>query len=150
MVGLTGTQVIPAGWEERHRPVDESTMTALGRLVSPGPAGEFPDYTPASDQLLAQHVPLRVQRLRETGRTDAQGDLTDTRTYLVTMPIRYWPTGTRITDTGPIVIADGYKPGHDGDPDLLGRRLRVTNVQHGSLMWERPLECVLDLSEAPQ
>lgn len=147
MVGLTGTAVIPPSWEGRHRPVAASTMTGLCRISVPGRPGDYPDFTPGSDTVLADTT-CRVQQQNRAGRVDAQGQLVDTRDYLVTIPADAWPVGTVVDDQGPHVIVTGYQAGHAGDPDLIGRRLRVTQVLHGTLRFERDLMCVLDLTES--
>ena len=147
MVGLTGTRVIPAGWESRHRPILETSMTGLCQVVRPGPPGDYPDFEDSPDTVLADTT-CRVQQQNRAGRVDAQGQLVDTRDYLVALPADAWPVGTVVDDQGPHVIVTGYQAGHAGDPDLIGRRLRVTQVLHGTLRFERDLMCVLDLTES--
>ena len=89
----------------------------------------------------------RVQQQNRPGRVNAEGQLVDSRDYLVTIPAEKWPTGTVVDDTGPILVVDGYLPGHAGDPDLVGRHLRVEQVLHGTLRFERDLYCTVDLTE---
>ena len=146
MVGLPNTHVIPPGWELHHRPVAESSMTGRCRVVLPGKAGEYPDFVSSPETVLARTV-CRVQQQNRPDRAEASGQSVDTRDYLVTLPAEAWPTGTRVSDSGPVVIVEGYLDGHAGDPDLIGRRLNVEQVLHGTLRWERDLYCTLDLSE---
>ena len=146
MVGLNRTTIIPPGWELRHRPALVSSMTGRCRVIRPGAPGGYPDFTPTEDTVLVETV-CRVQQQNRSGREDAQGQLVDTRDYLVTLPADAWPAGTVVDDTGPIVVVTGYEAGHAGDADLVGRRLRVEQVLHGTLRFERDLYCTIDLSE---
>ena len=147
MVGLNRTTIIPPGWELRHRPVAVSTMTGLCRVIRPGQPGSYPDFEAAPDVVLVETVCRVQQQGRSARRGDSQGQLVDSRDYLVTIPANAWPTGTVVDDTGPILVVDGYLPGHAGDPDLVGRHLRVEQVLHGTLRFERDLYCTVDLTE---
>ena len=147
MVGLNRTTIIPPGWELRHRPVAVSTMTGLCRVIRPGQPGSYPDFEAAPDGVLVETVCRVQQQGRSARRGDSQGQLVDSRDYLVTIPADAWPTGTVVDDTGPILVVDGYLPGHAGDPDLVGRHLRVEQVLHGTLRFERDLYCTVDLTE---
>ena len=146
MVGLNRTTIIPPGWELRHRPVAASTMTGLCRVIRPGQPGGYPDFEAAPETVLVETV-CRVQQQHRPGRVNAEGQLVDSRDYLVTIPAEKWPTGTVVDDAGPILVVDGYLPGHAGDPDLVGRHLRVGQVLHGTLRFERDLYCTVDLTE---
>lgn len=145
MVGLPHHQVIPPGWQEHHRPVAEQTMTGICDLTGPMGPPDYGETKPSPGEALASAVPCRVQQTRGESRADAVGQLVDTRQYLVTLPLSQVPDLT-ITDEGPIVRVLSYKPGHDGDPTLVDRPLRVTNVQRGTLVWERDLTCLDDLT----
>ena len=147
MVGLSGTRVIPKGWEAHHRPVAESTMTGRADLFSAGAPAEYGQWDTSSSDALATDIPVRVQRLYGDNRVEAPGELLDIRQFLVTMPLSRWPRGLSATDAGPFLRVTGYAPGHAGDPELVGRRLRVTSVTRGTLVWERDLTCVLDEAE---
>ena len=146
MVGLPGARVIPEHWELHHRPVAASTMTGLCRVIRPGQPGSYPDFETAPETVLVETV-CRVQQQNRPGRVNAEGQLVDSRDYLVTIPADAWPTGTVVDDTGPILVVDGYLPGHAGDPDLVGRHLHVEQVLHGTLRFERDLYCTVDLTE---
>ena len=146
MVGLNRTTIIPPGWEAHHRPVAVSTMTGLCRVIRPGQPGSYPDFEPGPETVLVETV-CRVQQQNRPGRVNAEGQLVDSREYLVTIPANAWPTGTVVDDTGPILVVDGYLPGHAGDPDLVGRHLHVEQVLHGTLRFERDLYCTVDLTE---
>lgn len=145
-MGLNRTTIIPPGWEAHHRPVARSTMTGECRVIRPGAPGGYPDFEPAPETVLVETV-CRVQQQNRPGRVNAEGQLVDSRDYLVTIPADAWPAGTVVDDTGPILVVDGYRPGHAGDPDLIGRHLHVEQVLHGTLRWERDLYCTVDLTE---
>ena len=146
MVGLNRTTIIPPNWERHHRPVAVSTMTGRCRVIRPGQPGSYPDFEDGPETVLVETV-CRVQQQNRPARGDSQGQLVDSRDYLVTIPADAWPTGTVVDDTGPILVVDGYLPGHAGDPDLVGRHLRVEQVLHGTLRFERDLYCTVDLTE---
>lgn len=147
MVGLSGTRVIPKGWEAHHRPVAESTMTGRADLFGTEGPAEYGQWDTSSPDALARDIPVRVQRFYGDNRVEAPGELLDVRQFLVTMPLSRWPAGQSVTDAGPFLRVTGYAPGHAGDPELVGRRLRVTSVTRGTLVWERDLTCVLDETE---
>ena len=147
VVGLNNTKIIPAGWEAHHRPVPVGAMTGICVVREADLPGEYPDFTATPGRPLSKQVPCRVQQLQREGRANTVGGMTDTRGYQITIPLDTWPVGVEVTDTGPIVTVTGYQAGHDGDPDLIGRALRVTNMQRGTLAWERVLYCTDDLSE---
>ena len=147
MVGLNRTTIIAPEWERHHRPVAVSTMTGLCRVIRPGQPGGYPDFEPGPDVVLVETVCRVQQQQNRAARGDSQGQLVDSRDYLVTIPAEKWPTGTVVDDTGPILVVDGYLPGHAGDPDLVGRHLRVEQVLHGTLRFERDLYCTVDLTE---
>lgn len=145
MVGLPNMKVIPEGWQAAHRPVAEGTMTGLGQLESPSGPPVFGAPEGQAGTALTNVLPCRVQQVRgEADRTTGYQRV-DTRRYLVTMPLDGVPD-FEVTDQGPIFRLAGYQPGHEGDPHLIGRPLRVTNVQRGTLVWERDLTCVDDLT----
>ena len=147
MVGLNHTTIIPPNWESRHRPVAASTMTGECRVIRPGQPGSYPDFETSPETVLVETVCRVQQQQNRAARGDSQGQLVDSRDYLVTIPAEKWPTGTVVDDTGPILVVDGYLPGHAGDPDLVGRHLHVEQVLHGTLRWERDLYCTVDLTE---
>ena len=147
MVGLNRTTIIPPDWETHHRPVAVSTMTGLCRVIRPGQPGSYPGFEAAPETVLVETVCRVQQQQNRAARGDSQGQLVDSRDYLVTIPANAWPTGTVVDDTGPILVVDGYLPGHAGDPDLVGRHLHVEQVLHGTLRFERDLYCTVDLTE---
>ncbi|WP_256376004.1 DUF6093 family protein [Citricoccus sp. K5] len=146
MVGLPNHQVIPPEWQQHHRPVAESTMTGLCRVHGADAPPVWPDVEPSPGPAYASDVPCRVQQ--RTGEREAEVVSQDvsTREYLVTLPLSRMPDLT-VTGSGPYITVTGYKPGHDGDPHLIGRRLKVTSIQRGTLVWERDLTCLDDLTQ---
>lgn len=140
---IPGYRVIPPGWAERHRPTANGTMTGVCDIgtTATGPApypvpGGWTGLTP-----LASNLPCRVQAL--TSATDAWtgSQPTNSRTYLVTVPIDGLPD-IPAGESGAIVVVTS-----SSDPHLAGRRLRVRDVQHGTLMFERDLVCVDNLTQ---
>ena len=146
MVGLPNHQVIPPGWEQAHRPVAVSTMTGVCRVHGPDGPPAWPSETPSSGPVYASDVPCRVQALVSSTEAEAVTQKVTTRRYLVTLPVSRVPDLT-VTDTGPWVTVTGYQPGYEGDPHLVGRRLKVVDVQRGTLLWERDLICSDDLTQ---
>ena len=122
-------------------------MTGLCRVIRPGQPGSYPDFEASPETVLVETVCRVQQQQNRAARGDSQGQLVDSRDYLVTIPAEKWPTGTVVDDTGPILVVDGYLPGHAGDPDLVGRHLHVEQVLHGTLRFERDLYCTVDLTE---
>ena len=147
MIGLPGTRVVPTGWAAHHRPVANSTMTGLCKVTGPAGPPDWDTGQATPGELLAERVPCRVQQLTGENEAEAAGQDVNARDYLVTLPLHLVPTLT-VTDNAPWVTITGYQPGHeqDGDPHLVGRRLKVLSVQHGTLLWERDLICRDDLT----
>lgn len=79
--------------------------------------------------------PCRAQQQKQPQVGTTGGQRVSTHDYLITVPAA-------------VIQA---KVGHLGeiyecsDPSLIGRRLKVTDVQRGSLIWERDLICIDDL-----
>jgi hypothetical protein len=144
MAFLKRPQLIPAGWEERHRPIVEGAMTAIAELRGPLGAYDYEtgEYEPG--ELLAADVACRVLAEGEGRGGQPSGQLVDTRAYHIAAPVHRVPE-LNITDDGPILYVTAYKDGHAGDPQLIGRPLRITNVYIGSLVWERILSATTEV-----
>lgn len=139
---LPKTKVIPSGWSAHHRPVANGTMTAKIRFtrITDGPAPWPPPETPTPVPVLWEGI-CRLQELKRTNNAVAAEQPVYLRDYLVTVPITGTPkfvAGER-GDLGEVIECE--------DPQFLGRKIRVTDIQHGSLMWERDLVCVDDLTQ---
>jgi hypothetical protein len=86
--------------------------------------------------------PCRVQQLNASNRALPAEQPVFDRDYLVSIPIDGAPeirAGEQDGDYGKVTACD--------DPLLIGRILNVTDVQHGSLMWERDLICTDTLTQ---
>lgn len=148
MAPLPNHSVVPAGWAAHHRPVANGTMTALCDVHAPGTI-EWPATELTPGERYATDVPARLQQLNAPREATPAGQEVTQQQYLVTMPLHLVPAAAQnITDSGPYVTVTGYMPGRaqDGDPHLVGRPLKVLAVQRGSLLWERDLICVDDLT----
>lgn len=131
MSPFPGTKVIPDGWAAHHRPAAEGTMTTPATFFrSAGPA---PYPRPAKwDGLTAIWLTtVRVQALNVAAPSQEAGARTVTvRRYLVTAPVG-----------GPALQV--------GDQvHVLGRRLRISDLTPGSLLWETDLTCEENLTGA--
>lgn len=120
-------------------------MTGACRVHGPAGPPVWPAVEPSPGETYAADVPCRVQALVSATAAEAVTQQVTTRRYLVTLPLSRVPDLT-VADTGPYVTLTGYKPGHEGDPHLIGRRLKVVDVQRGTLVWERDLVCLDDLT----
>jgi len=137
---LPGTRVIPADWSAHHRPVANGTMTAdceiLRTTSGPVPYGETAD--PAAPIWTGTCRVQQTQRGRPYLAVDQPSEI---RHYLVTLPIEGMPD-LRAGEGGDIVRVTA-----SSDPHLAGRLLRIVDVQHGALMWERDVLCDDNLTE---
>lgn len=145
MSPLPGTRVIHRRFSAHHRPVTESTMTAVCRITRPRAIGKAAPWTPQDGPSpaitdLVWLGPCRVQALdsRATAAEAAAQQVT-TRDYLIAIP----------------AAAPAVRAGVNGDsirilvnPDdelVLGRVFRVVDIAHGSVLWQRDLMCADDL-----
>lgn len=144
MAFLRPRDIIPEGWEDKHRPILEGSMTAICELRGPQGAYEYETGTYEPGELLAENIACRVLPQGEGRGGSAVDQLTDTRAYQITAPVQQVPE-LNINDKGPIIYVTGYKTGHAGDPQLIGRALRVTNVYVGSLIWERVITATMEV-----
>lgn len=135
-----GSRVIPSGWEQHHRPIAEGTHTATITFKRPSGAATFNAATGTKTQptITVYSGPCRIQ---EIGRGDqvamAVGQRITVRRYMVSLTIT--AASLRLDDVGTVDTAS--------DPSLPGRPLRITDVQRGSLTFERNLICVDDLED---
>jgi hypothetical protein len=118
-------------------------MTAEGRIVRPAGPGPWNPQTGEVDELPGQVIytgPCRIQA-QASAVLDAQaaGQEVTSRTYLVA--IRHDAPEVRAGESGDVFIAD-----EASDPYLVGRPMRIVDIQLGSLRWERDLICRDDLS----
>lgn len=143
---LDGSRVIPSGWQKHHRPVVEGTWTAWCTIdtVGEGP-GEWNDetneYDPPARVVLHTQVPCRVQQHTLPQASDVGTQRVSSHDYLVVVPIEIADAEVdqQVTVTGSRDTSDPV------DPSLIGRPLVITDVQRGSLMWERDLIAIDNL-----
>lgn len=120
-----GTQIIPQGWAEHHRPVAAGGMTATCTVerVTDGPA-PFPPVEGWTPRELVWVGQCRVQELKREQSGDAAGQPTETRQYLVQLPyLEANPLPKLyVGERGDLVTSDGVEY-------ILKQRMT------GSLLW---------------
>ncbi len=138
MVGLPNTRVIPAGWEAHHQPAAEGAMTAecvITRLATTSATRynaatgrtDYPDPTTVYSGACRMQREVRSQdHARDVG-----GNAVTARRYLVSIP----------TSADPVQINDIVTISAATDADMIGKKLRVTDVRGGSLLWQHDLSC---------
>src|SRR6266516_2749691 len=122
-----GTPLIHPGWEDWHRPVAEGQMTAECSIDRPGHSAAFNETAgrtayPAPTNLYTG--PCRVQASqRLPGQPTVGGAQVTERRYQVAVPATV--EGLRINDQVTVTACAG-------DPDLVGRKLRITDILDGT------------------
>jgi hypothetical protein len=130
-----GSQVIHPGWSAHHQPVAVGTMTARCTIDREGDGppvwnDDTGAYDPIARVVLHADVPCRIQQWRQPQEaTTGQQELT-THHYLIPVP-------ASITDAA--VGQQVLITASSDDLSLVGRRLDITDIQRGSLAWERDL-----------
>lgn len=147
--GRPGTAVLPAGWGASHAPVLEQTRTATISLATGGTTtGEWNPETesydaPGAATAYASSVPASIMPDRSTGdpRVEAAGETLEVFDYLV--GIAHDQNTVREGHIATVTACEG-------DPELVGRQLRVERADFGSDRFERVLHCSLveDRTEA--
>jgi hypothetical protein len=131
-----GTQVIPTGWSEHHRPTAESAMTDTVQLQRPPSAGVFDEIGGTSSYpapTVLDVVPARIQRLPRRAGGDEVGDRpVEIQLYQVSLPV----SSAEVRANDQILVVDALS-----DPQLANVLLRVREVRLGSQLWERDLMC---------
>jgi hypothetical protein len=132
-----GSRVIPGGWEAHHRPVAEATFTAAITFKRPNGAPVFDSTKGETTQptVTIYSGSCRIQELPREHTTIAAAERITWRRYRVSLTIA--ATGLRLDDVGTVDAAN--------DPSLIGRGLRVIDVERGSLTFQRDLTCTDDL-----
>jgi hypothetical protein len=139
---LPGHRVFPSGWAQHHRPTVNGTMTATIAWFHRGTPEpyELPEGWTGPEPFHTS--PCRVQELNASGRAVPTDQPVFERDYLVSIPIEGAPeirAGEQDGDYGKVTDCE--------DPLLVGRILNVTDVQHGSLMFERDIICTDTLTQ---
>lgn len=143
MSPLPNTRVIHTDWSAHHQPTAQGGMTGVCSLSDPhqGPAPyPVPDGWDGLG-LLAADKPCRVQVLNNSNSAVSAEQPVGTRQYLVALPIEGLPPITA-GEGGTVIKVTACK-----DPGLIGRALRVIDIQHGTEMFERDLICVDNLTQ---
>jgi len=137
--GRPGTAVIPAGWENQHRPVAEKTMTGACTVRHPGGTKTFDAATglTTTTPLIPYYIGVcRVQALAVgDNRVAVAEQQVSSAGYLITIP----------ADVTEAAVDDQVTITDSNDGSLTGKTLTVTTVQRGSLRFERDLICLDDL-----
>jgi hypothetical protein len=134
-----GSRVIPAGWEQHHRPVLETTRTATVTFTRfSGP----PEHDAATGSTSRPSVTVysglfRIQEHQVAAHTDdvAAQQIT-THAYQLSGAVE---VDLQINDMGHVDACD--------DPTLVGRGLLVSDIQRGSLLFERTFTCTDSLED---
>lgn len=133
-----GSRVIPTGWEARHRPVLESTRTATVtfRRFSGPPVFDPETGSTTRPRVVVCSGTFRIQQ-QAPSETDAAAQDITTHAYQLSGDVT---VDLQINDVGTVDAST--------DPTIVGRELRVTDVQRGSLLFERTFTCTDNLEEA--
>jgi hypothetical protein len=135
---LEGSRVIPADWEAHHRPVLETTWTAtitFRRFT--GTSTHDPNTGSTSrDSIVVYSGPVRIQHHETTsaGSVIAGAQKVTIHDYQVSGPVEM---DLQRDDFGTVDTCN--------DPTFIGRELTVTDVQRGSLLFQRDVICTDDL-----
>jgi hypothetical protein len=131
---LAGSRVSHPRWSEHHRPTATSAMTAdcvFTRRAGEGATGPDGTYTPPEPAEIYAG-PCRVVEQRTAERIAIVGAAREThRRYLVA--IRHDAPEIHVGDVGEIT--------RSADAGLVGKRVRVVDVQFGNEQWQRDLYC---------
>lgn len=134
---LPGSRVIPAGWEQHHRPVLATTRTATVTFTRfDGPSVHDPVTGTTSRPSITVYSGLfRIQEHQVSAHIDdAAAQQITTHAYQLSAAVE---VDLQINDMGLVNACD--------DPTLIGRELLVTDIQRGSLLFERTFTCTDDL-----
>jgi len=129
------SRVIPAGWEAHHRPVLATTRTATITFTRLSGTPVFDPVTGSTSQpkTTVYSGLFRIQEQQVTV-TDAAAERITTHAYQVSGAAE---VDLKIDDVGTVDASN--------DPTLVGRKLRVTDIQRGSLLFERTFTCTDNL-----
>lgn len=139
MPGLPNTRVVHPRWQSHHHPVTESAMGAECTITRPATG------TPTFNEATATTVYPTSADIYEgecrITRAQAQATVTVTadRPLMAAEYLVAIPASANLVHIGDVVTVIAC----DGDPDLVGLVLVVTNARRGSLTWQRDLICEL-------
>jgi hypothetical protein len=141
--GLPATHVIDHNWQYHHRPVSNDGMPGECVIVRPTSAGRaWNDTTGRSEYVSPPTLydgPCRLTR-GGTGSMPAGTQVTAGRATTLSDYTLVIPTGSDLVQVGDIAEIRQC----DGDPELVGQRLKVKNALRGTYTWERMLSCELE------
>jgi len=140
---LERSRVIPIGWEAHHRPVAESTQTAWCRITrdgtGPGTWNESKNqYDPPPRETVYGQLSCRIQELSLPQRQQTGQQQVSSRDYRISVLIT--ALAVLVGDVVEVTGGDATL-----DPSLIGRPLVVTDIQRGSLTWQRDLIAIDNL-----
>jgi hypothetical protein len=148
-VPLPNSRVVHPQFEAHHRPVSANAMPAectITRPSSPSPAG-WNDATgrnvypaPTTVYPTTGHGVCRVNRGGPGGQGSAAPVTVADRAVTVAQYTVVIPADAAALVQVHDIVTITRCP---GDPDLVGRKLWVTDSARGSLTWERVLNCEL-------
>lgn len=134
---LEGSRVIPAGWEEHHRPVMETTWTAtitFTRISGP-PVHDPATGSTSQPRTTVYFGPCRIQEHQINAHsTIAAGERITTHVYHVSLAVE---ADLQKNDVGTVNACN--------DPTFVGRELLVEDIQRGSLLFQRDAICIDNL-----
>lgn len=134
-LGGAGRHVVHGGWSQHHRPTATGTMTAecvITHRTGDGSTGAGGDWAPNPPVTLYDGA-CRVLAVTTHERVLIVGEEQDTRRrYLVS--IEY--------DAAEMPIGALVKITKSKDAHLVGKSLRIADVEHGSEQWQRDLTCL--------
>lgn len=138
---LDGSRVIHRDWEAHHRPVLETTWTATVtfRRFSGPPVFDPETGSTSRPKSVVYSGPCRIQHHETTsaGSTVAGAEKITSHDYQVSGPVEM---DLKVDDVGTVDTCN--------DPTLVGRELTVTDIQRGSLLFQRDVICTDNLMEA--
>lgn len=124
-----GSRVIPAGWAEHHLPVLVTTRTAVVtfRRFSGPPVHDPVTGSTSRPTAVVCSGTFRIQAYQTNAQnTDAAAQRITTHAYQLSGAV---DVDLKVDDVGTVDVC--------ADSTLVGRELRVTDIQRGSLLFER-------------
>jgi hypothetical protein len=132
-----GSRVIVPRWEAHHRPVLATTRTAMitFRRISGPPVHDPATGSTDQPRTVVYTGSCRIQEHQINAHSAVAGaELITTHAYQVSLDVA---AALQKDDIGTVDASN--------DPTLVGRELRVNDIQRGSLLFERDVICIDDL-----
>lgn len=137
-----GGNLFPPEWEAHHKPVADAQMTGRGRIVTEGES-VFIRATNTHTRtwepvwpLDGTDIPMRLQQLnRGDGETDVAEQQVTGHDYRCTLD----------RDIDMVQVGHWLEVTATTDGQLVGQRLKVVDVQYGTVRWQRDLIVTADL-----